>query len=126
MCTNGGLGAYCMGSIQTAWDQGHFQEITGEHKFFSDPANPSSRGDQNTVPMQDVDQIKAAVQQINHFSTTANRPLASSSVDLTEYHGAFLGRLTTEYVVIDLNIELATYKAPGYQDSWDVYNPKTF
>ncbi|EGG06521.1 uncharacterized protein MELLADRAFT_106648 [Melampsora larici-populina 98AG31] len=117
MCTNGGLATYCMGSIQTAWNQGHFQVITSEHKFFSDPANSckvtSWSLDWNTVRLQSVNQFQDAARQMDDFCILSKRPLASPSVDLTEYHNAYVGRVSNGYVVIQLDIEPATYRFQG-------------
>ncbi|KAG0151214.1 hypothetical protein CROQUDRAFT_572460 [Cronartium quercuum f. sp. fusiforme G11] len=106
-CYGGGLSEVCRGAIEEAWANGKSRIVTSEHQFWTSSdgkCKVTFWSDGGYIPMQNVDQFKAAVLQVNDLCQQSGlTSVVSPYAYVPGYKNVFVGRLSGNYMVVMLD-----------------------
>ncbi|KAG0148114.1 hypothetical protein CROQUDRAFT_670094 [Cronartium quercuum f. sp. fusiforme G11] len=106
-CQGGGLSEVCRSAIEEAWANGKSRTVTSEHQFWTSTdgkCKVTFWSDGGYIQMQNVDQFKAAVLQVDDFCRQSGlMSVVSPNSYVPGYKNVFVGRLSGNYMVVMLD-----------------------
>ncbi|KAG0140295.1 hypothetical protein CROQUDRAFT_84410 [Cronartium quercuum f. sp. fusiforme G11] len=103
-CVFGSVAQSCLKSVERGWSQGHFHKFKRSHEFYSDETTNCKltyfSNEKAEVKLVNVDQIKAAILQIDDACKMYNVPVKSCHEQRKDSRGLFLGRLVSTLIIM--------------------------
>ncbi|KAG0149496.1 hypothetical protein CROQUDRAFT_713927 [Cronartium quercuum f. sp. fusiforme G11] len=112
-CVNGAVAQTCMNSVNRGWNATYFRQFKRTPMVYIDQITSCTikywSNDLQTIQLENVDQIKAALLQIDQTCLNYKLPSKTCMVDRRDSRGLFIGLLSGHSVTISLTFSPQTY-----------------